>query len=347
MEMPNGTAVTTVSQTWRGKRARDSVTLDREETNYTDIKKGVILATIKTTTHVDATAQGWEASIVETRGDKGRVGDDDARRLKEDDGVKEGVGPLVAGVRTGEIQISPDGKTWTGRNETKSGYFRGAVLRSGNSTATHVATTQQGKSADSKENEDDSQGSAEKTTGPVHRTPHVRSHPNPSRAAQPTGKPQNGEDPVLDSEPQAAEIAERPKKGQDADAAVQKPKAADTAPPKTATLTGIWKNAGGVQVKITDDGKSLNLQVGETPSLVSLSGSLSRTEKGDIFEGTVRIIPKADRNRTPLNIPVKATLLNKDELHLVYAHWPTFNRKGIRQIEDTKAEDSIKRISSE
>ena len=42
----------------------------------------------------------------------------------------------------------------------------------------------------------------------------------------------------------------------------------------------------------------------------------------------------------------KATLLNPDELHLVYAHWPTFNRKGIRQIEDTKADDSIKRISS-
>ena len=115
--------------------------------------------------------------------------------------------------------------------------------------------------------------------------------------------------------------------------------------PATVSLTGTWKNTGGVQVKITDDGKSIKLQVGETPTLVSLNGSLTRT-KNDVFEGTVQIIPKADRKRTPLNIPVRATLLNPDELHLVYAHWPTFNRKGIRQIEDTKADDSIKRISS-
>ncbi len=238
------------------------------------------------------------------------------------------------------MKISPDGKTWTS-HETKSQYFRGAVFRSGNNTATDVAATQQ---ADSQRKEDASEGSAEKTIGPVHRPPRVRSHPSPAR---PVEKPQKGEDPVPATEPQAPEIAERPKKGQDEDATVSKPKAANADAPKTTSLTGTWKNARGVQVKITDDGKSIKLQTGETAALASLSGSLIRAEKPDVFEGTVRIVPKADRNRTPLNIPVKATLVSPDELHIIYAHWPTFNRKGIRQIEDMKAEDNITRSSDE
>ena len=123
----------------------------------------------------------------------------------------------------------------------------------------------------------------------------------------------------------------------------EQPKAADADDPKSVSLTGTWKNASGVKVKITDDGTSIKIQVGETHTLVSLMGSLTRTEKPDAFEGTVKIIPKADHKRTPLNIPVKATLLNPNELQLTYGHWPSFNKKGIRQIEDTRAEDTLRR----
>ena len=124
---------------------------------------------------------------------------------------------------------------------------------------------------------------------------------------------------------------------------LSEPKLVDNNVPKTILLTGTWKNAGGVQVKMTDDGNSIKLQVGETQNLVSLNGSLTRTEKADVFEGTVQIIPKADRRHTPLNIPVKATLLNPDELQLTYTRWPTFNRNGIRQSADTRSVDNIKR----
>ena len=116
--------------------------------------------------------------------------------------------------------------------------------------------------------------------------------------------------------------------------------------PKTTSLAGTWTNTGGVQVKITDDGKSIRLQAGETPALVSLNGTLTRT-KTDVFEGTVRVIARADRSRSSINVQAKATLVNPDELHITYAHWPTFNKKGIRQAEDTMGEDTIKRIPSE
>jgi len=137
--------------------------------------------------------------------------------------------------------------------------------------------------------------------------------------------------------------SDQPKPTEKPPQATERSKPLDADAQKTASLTGTWKNTGGVQVNITDDGKSIKLQVGETPTLVSLNGSLTRTEKADVLDGTVQIISKADRKRTLINIPVKATLLNPNELHLVYDHWPTYNRMGVRQFEDTKAVDHIKR----
>jgi len=72
---------------------------------------------------------------------------------------------------------------------------------------------------------------------------------------------------------------------------------------------------------------------------------VTRKEGSDSFDGSVQIVHKADRRRKPIEIPVKATLINHDELQITYLRWPTFNHNGIRQSEDTKTTDSIKRVS--
>jgi hypothetical protein len=101
-----------LTTTWTGRTDNGGIRLTCENGNDQNVKSGKMLLIIKTTTEVDATAQGWNATIEEARDQIHAI--DDERTARQ--------------MREGNATFSPDGKKATFHSSEKK-RFSGPVFQ--------------------------------------------------------------------------------------------------------------------------------------------------------------------------------------------------------------------------